>query len=700
MKRFTIWLGIVLTMATTALLLSACGPLYLQRIQPNKSLDLEFSDVGDGMAVTGYSRRHVKNGDRLVAFIPRSYKGKPVVAINRAFAGCSNLISINIPDSVTSIGEYAFSVCSGLTSITIPDSVTSIGGYAFYDCSGLISIIIPDSVTSIGDGAFYGCSELTSVTIPDSVTSIGEDAFSGCSRLNHVVIGANVRRVASRAFEGCDRLSTVFFMGDSEDWDRIVIQMYNRDLVAATRYYYSETEPIEKGSFWHYVDGVPTEWEGTSNYSAQQGTQDFQYALADGKYTVTGYIGSDTEVEIPAFYQDKLVTSIGDGAFSGCSELTSITIPEGVISIGQGAFYNCTQLISIVLPRSIAEIGGDACCYCDRLNAVFYRGTFEEYISIDIDGLNRGYIDDALILYSATQPTEAGNYWHYVDGVPTVWEETAGPSAQSGTQGLQYYLSLNEYHVSGYIGSDTEVVVPAIYQGKPVTAIGNRAFESCSGLTSITIPNSVNTICDHAFSRCSGLTSITIPNSVTYIGEYAFYECTGLTTVTFAEGSQLTTIWDHAFYGCTGLTSITIPASVTYIREFAFYNCSRLYDVDIPGSVTDIWPYAFSGCSALPSISIPDSMTTIGEGMLQYCFNLTAVFIPDSVTSIRWRAFDYCRALRFVLYKGTSAQWKSIDIMSGNTALLDAICYYYSATQPTEAGNYWHYVDGVPTPWK
>ncbi|MDY4512871.1 MAG: leucine-rich repeat domain-containing protein [Paludibacteraceae bacterium] len=106
---------------------------------------------------------------------------------NYAFSGCSGLTSITIPNSVTSIGEYAFSGCSGLTSITIPNSVTSIGEYAFKYCSSLTSVTIPNSVTSIGRSAFYGCSGLTSVTIPNSVTSIGKSAFGECTQLTNIV---------------------------------------------------------------------------------------------------------------------------------------------------------------------------------------------------------------------------------------------------------------------------------------------------------------------------------------------------------------------------------------------------------------------------------------------------------------------------------------------------------------------------------
>ena len=124
-----------------------------------------------------------------------------------------------------------------VTELVIPDVVTSIGKYAFYNYSSLTSIIIPDSVTSIGEDAFASCDSLTSVTIPDSVTSI--DSF---------------------AFYGCTSLDVIYYGGIESDWAAISIGNYNDDLTAATRYYYSKTQPTEEGNFWHYVDGVPTVW--------------------------------------------------------------------------------------------------------------------------------------------------------------------------------------------------------------------------------------------------------------------------------------------------------------------------------------------------------------------------------------------------------------------------------------------------------
>ena len=155
------------------------------------------------------------------------------------------------------------------------------------------------------------------------------------------------------------------------------------------------------------------------------------------------------------------------------------------------------------------------------------------------------------------------------------------------------------------------------------TIIGNSAFASCSGLTSITIPNSVTSIDVSAFYYCSGLTSINIPDSVTSIGNSVFRGCTGLTSITIP--NSVTSIGDRVFYSCTRLTSIVIPDSVTSIGSEVFVACSGLTSVVIPDSVTSIGNSAFSGCSGLASINIPDSVTSIGSKAFEACSGLTAI---------------------------------------------------------------------------
>jgi hypothetical protein len=171
-------------------------------------------------------------------------------------------------------------------------------------------------------------------------------------------------------------------------------------------------------------------------------------------------------------------------------------------------------------------------------------------------------------------------------------------------------------------------------------------FLRCTGLTSVTIPNSVTRINSNAFKGCTGLTSVTIPNSVTEIGSDAFEGCTGLTSVTIP--NSVTYIDMSAFEGCTSLTSVTIPNSVTYIGASAFKGCTSLTSVTIPNSVPSIGMSAFAGCKSLTSVTIPNSVKTIGYAAFSGCKSLTSVTIPNSVTSIEGSAFENCTGLTSV----------------------------------------------------
>ena len=188
----------------------------------------------------------------------------------------------------------------------------------------------------------------------------------------------------------------------------------------------------------------------------------------------------------------------------------------------------------------------------------------------------------------------------------------------------------------------TRVTIPS-----SVTDIEDSAFSGCSGLTSVTIPNSVTEIGVSAFYGCSSLTSVTIPNSVTIIGVSAFEYCSGLTSVTIP--SSVTKIEGSTFWGCSSLTSVTIPNSVTYIGNNAFRGCSSLTSASIPNSVTDIESYAFYGCRGLTSVTIPNSVTIIGSSAFSGCSGLTSVTIPNSVTDIRSSAFSGCNSLKSIL---------------------------------------------------
>ena len=229
---------------------------------------------------------------------------------------------------------------------------------------------------------------------------------------------------------------------------------------------------------------------------------------------------------------------------------------------------------------------------------------------------------------------------------------------------------------------DKDVCIPSSIDGYSVTSIGSYAFNHCSSLTSVTIPDSVTSISRGTFYYCSSLTNVTIPDSVTSIGEMAFDSCTSLTSVTIPD--SVTSIGNQAFYRCASLTSFTIPNGITSIGEWTFCACSSLTSVTIPDGVTSIGSDAFRSCTSLTSVTIPDSVTSIGDGAFHSCSSLTNVTIPNgitsieewtfyncssltsvtipySVTSIRQDALSGCTSLASIHYNGTKAQWNAIS---------------------------------------
>ena len=197
--------------------------------------------------------------------------------------------------------------------------------------------------------------------------------------------------------------------------------------------------------------------------------------------------------------------------------------------------------------------------------------------------------------------------------------------------------------IDKYTGSAKSVTIPSRIDNLPVISIGNDAFNCCSALMSITIPDSVSSIGKHAFSGCESLMNITIPDSVISINRRAFNYCITLKSISIPH--SVTSIDDDTFNNCRSLTSIIIPDSVSFIGKYAFNSCTSLKSINIPNSVTSIGNNAFSYCSSLTSITFPDSVSSIGHSTFSGCESLMNITIPDSITSIGNDAFYACKSL-------------------------------------------------------
>ena len=392
-----------------------------------------------------------------------------------------------------------------------------------------------------------------------------------------------------------------------------------------------------------------------------------------------------TEIVIPASLNGQSIASIGAEAFYGCSGLTSVTIPDSVTSIGDGALSGCSSLASITIPF----VG-----VCRKTASDSYQYPFG-YI-FGTDSYSGGVAITQYYYGSSTSSKIIATYY-----IPSSLKSV------TVTGGEILYGAF--YNCTGL----TEITIP-----DSVTRIGGSAFYGCKGLTSVTIGNGVTSIGDYAFLRCSGLTSITIPSSVTSIGDGAFENCAGLTSFTIP--NSVTSIGYYAFSGCFGLTSITVAdgntvyhstnncliettsktlisgcntsviptdGSVTSIGSAAFYNCSWLTSITIPDSVKSIGDAAFYGCSGLTSITIPDGVTSIGNYAFYGCSGLTSVTIPDGVTSIGNGAFNKCSGLTSVtIGKGvTSIGNYAFEYCSGLTSVTfknTFVGWWYVTTKP------------------
>ncbi|MDR1348496.1 MAG: leucine-rich repeat protein, partial [Prevotellaceae bacterium] len=665
------------------------------------------------------------------------------------------------------------SLQSSITTVVIDEGVTHIGNRAFFGQSynNMISVTIPGSVTTIGEFAFTYCISLISVTIPAGVTAIGESAFGNCIGLTDVTVAwadPAMVRVDVNAFAS------------------LFISTATLHVPAGTKSKY-ETAAVWEGFGTIVEDGDPTgpvtsgqtgplTWslssDGTLTISGNGAMPDYSIggspwsSLTSSISTVVIDEGV-THIGRSAFYRhsDNItiitipssVTSIGGDAFWGCRGLTSVIIPSDVTTIGVGAFYGCTGLTSITIPGKVTTIGEGAFGGCSSLTNVTVAWADPATVRTDVAAFGSSPISTATLHVPAGTKSkyemaavwkDFGTIVEYGEPAGPVMNGTTGPLTWSlssdgtltisGRGAMPDYTTLDAVPWFAYMSSITAVVI-----AEGVTHIGDWAFGGhYDNITSVTIPASVGTIGEDAFAGCTGLTSVTIPKSVTGIGQKAFAWCTGLTDVTVGWATPLT-VPDNIFEGSlSASTALHVPAGkkalyqtatgwslfkvfVEYgepagpvangtagplkwslssdgtltisgegaMPDYAFAYVggvspwyayrSSIKTVVIENGVTHIGNNAFYSCGSLASVTIPGSVTTIGEYAFAICSDLTSITIPGSVTTIGENAFVTCSGLTSVSVPGkvtvigagafaNCSKLTSIEVEAGNE-------YYYSA---------------------
>ena len=575
------------------------------------------------------------------------------------------------------------------------------------DASSITNVTLSNSLKKIEARQFEDYSSLESITIPKSVKTIGENAFWGCSSLTRINIT------------------------DLESWCKIEFEnIYSNPL------FYAKNLCLNGELVTDLV--IPNKLKKINDF--------------------TFCSGSFTTISIP-----NSVEEIGAQTFFGCTEFKSLTIPDSVEKICREAFKDCIAIESVAMGNSVTEVEGNAFQSCNAIKRIditnienWLNINFKEPYSNPLESahalyLNGNLVTDLVIPDSVLQ-IQNYSFKDYTDlksvviGNGVTWIDQ---EAFDGCTSLESVVIGNSVEIIGTRAFNDCTALQSVKIENSVTKIYDSAFKNCA-IKTLTIPNSVTDICEEAFSGCEALEILEMGNSVINIENEAFEDCNSLKRVNINDiagwckiefdGSYsnplyytknlylndtlltnlvipngVTEIKKEAFCDCESLQSVIIPNSVKIIGEDAFNRCIALKNVTIGNSVEIIGEHAFCNCLALKSIKIPDSVKRIGEyafsscetlkfldlgsvhaiasGAFVGCPALTEVIIPVSLTSLFYRSF-FPDQVYNIYYLGTETQWSNLEYYFENDNI-----YFYSETQPTTAGNFWHWVDDKPTIW-
>ena len=558
---------------------------------------------------------------------------------------------VEIPDTVTSIGDEAFKNNTSMVSVSIPDSVKSIGDSAFYGCTSLLGVVIPDSVEKTGRCAFQKCSKLASAYLPvnEKFTYMNAYMFESCTSLKKIEIPDNVTGIDGAAFAECKKLSDVVL---SKNLKTMGWQVFGNDNKLTE---IEIPKSLEECRYYRNNDSIDG---GTFDNCANLKTVMFE----DG------------------------TTEIAEGLFAGCTGIEQITIPDTVTVIESGAFGGCINLKEIVVPDNVTEIQSSAFEYCSSLKTVKLSENLERigvYAFGDCDVLKSIKIPDSVLDIDGKAFAECKELSDVVlsKNLKTMGWQVFGNDNKlteieipKSLEECRYYR--NNDSIDGGTFDNCANLKTVTFEER-TTEIAEGLFAGCTGIEQIRIPDTVTVIESGAFGGCINLKEIDVPNSVTEIQRSAFEYCSSLKTAKLSE--NLKSIGMYSFNNCTSLTEVHLSDILKEIPSNTFSGCKKLTTINFPSTLTTIEDSAFSGCESLPEAILPSGVEKIESNAFKNCKSLKKAVVPDTVSSIGSSAFYGCEALTDITL---GSKLKKIDSQTfyGCTALPSIVIPYNVTT--------------------
>ncbi|WP_037271124.1 leucine-rich repeat protein [Ruminococcus flavefaciens] len=560
-----------------------------------------------------------------------------------AFWNCNNLTEVKLPKTVTTLGNYSY-YGNPITALPDNGAITSAGNYAFGECPNLKKVTVPSTYTSLGKGAFYSCTNLTDLTIPSSVTYMGNLIFNGCTSLVNLEIPyAATSKSCSDAEGKIDQHCSVSDLFLAQDWswtnDGMDFSDYSISNITVTGGYRIPDYAFSNMTTLKVIDLSKSKIYDINSYAFWNCKNLTTIKLPKTTMNIGGHAFYNTA--IPSLPDNGKIKTIGEYAFADCSKLTFTTFPASYTSIGAYAFQNCLGIKKLVVPATVTTLGTQMFNGCTALT-------------------------DLTLPYAATKNSCA---------------------LTSGA--LDQHCSVADLFLSqdwSWDNSDMEFI-PS-YNLEKITITGGEiipayAFSHMTSVKEIDLSGTELTVIGkYAFNDCTALEKITLPDSLHTLGEYAFRNCTALPEITLNDG--LDTISGRAFQNCEKITSMIIPDTITVLGTQIFNGCTKLEELQLPYagtlksctfsdgevnqhcSVADLfltqdwsWPndgmdfsnyairkititggdkipsYAFSHMQTLEEIDLSNtSINTIGDYAFWNCSKLAEIKIPDTVTSI------------------------------------------------------------------